>query len=220
MLEAATPAVVREAVPPDVAETMTRFLVGVVEDPKGTGKRARLDGWRVAGKTGTARKVDPVSGGYASDRHFSSFIGFAPAEAPRVVVGVFLDEPKGDVHGGEVAAPAFREIVEEAMRLMGVPATGPVAERAPVAAATPPEDEPEGPPPVELAARAAAVEGGLNVAVPSLSGLPARSAIRTLEGLDLAAELDGSGRVVKQWPPPGKVVERGTRVRMRLAPTG
>ena len=184
VLEAATPAVVREAVPPDVAETMTRFLVGVVEDPKGTGKRARLDGWRVAGKTGTARKVDPVSGGYASDRHFSSFIGFAPAEAPRVVVGVFLDEPKGDVHGGEVAAPAFREIVEEAMRLMGVPATGPVAERAPVAAATPPEDEPEGPPPVELAARAAAVEGGLNVAVPSLSGLPARSAIRTLEGLE------------------------------------
>jgi cell division protein FtsI (penicillin-binding protein 3) len=220
VLEAATPAVVREAVPADVAETMTRFLVGVVEDPKGTGKRARLDGWRVAGKTGTARKVDPVSGGYASDRHFSSFIGFAPAESPRVVIGVFLDEPKGDVHGGEVAAPAFREIVEEAMRLMGVPATGPVAEPPPVAAAAPQEEEPEGPPPVELAARAEAAEGGLNVAVPLLSGLPARSAIRTLERLDLAAELDGSGRVVKQWPSPGKVVERGTRVRMRLAPTG
>ena len=105
---------------------MTRCLVGVVEDEKGTGKRARLDGWRVAGKTGTARKVDPVSGGYASDRHFSSFVGFAPADAPRVVVGVFLDEPQGDVHGGEVAAPAFREIVEDAMKMMGVPATGPV----------------------------------------------------------------------------------------------
>lgn len=220
VLEAATPAVVREAVPRGVAETMTRFLVGVVEDPKGTGKHARLDGWHVAGKTGTARKVDPVSGGYASDRHFSSFIGFAPAESPRVVVGVFLDEPKGDVHGGEVAAPAFREIVEEAMRLMGIPATGPVAEPAPIAAVAPGEEEPEGPPPVELGARAAAAEGGLNVAVPSLSGLPARSAIRTLEQLDLATELDGSGRVVKQWPSPGKVVERGTRVRVRLAPAG
>ena len=61
---------------------------------------------------------------------------------------------------------------------------------------------------------------GATVAVPSLSGLPARSAIRSLERLDLAADLDGSGRVVQQWPSPGKVVERGTRVRMRLAPAG
>ncbi|WP_242345603.1 penicillin-binding protein [Anaeromyxobacter terrae] len=220
VLQAAAPEVVRQAVPPDVAETMTRFLVGVVEDPKGTGKRARLAGWRVAGKTGTARKVDPVSGGYASDRHFSSFVGFAPAEAPRVVVGVFLDEPKGDVHGGEVAAPAFREIVEDVMRLMGVPATGPEAERLALAAAAPVEEEPEGPPPVELAARAAAPVDGASVAVPSLAGLPARSAIRSLERADLAPELDGSGRVVQQWPAAGKVVERGTRVRMRLAPTG
>ena len=220
VLEAATPQVIREAVPPEVAETITRFLVGVVEDEKGTGKRARLDGWRVAGKTGTARKVDPVSGGYASDRHFSSFVGFAPADAPRVVVGVFLDEPQGDVHGGEVAAPAFREIIQDAMKMMGVPATGPVAEAPAIAAAAPAEEEPEGPPPVELAARAAAPMDGATVAVPSLSGLPARSAIRSLERLDLAADLDGSGRVVQQWPSAGKVVERGTRVRMRLAPAG
>lgn len=221
VLEAATPELVRQAVPPAVAETMTRFLVGVVEDEKGTGKRARIDGWRVAGKTGTARKVDPVSGGYASDRHFSSFVGFAPAEAPRIVVGVFLDEPKGDVHGGEIAAPAFREIVVESMRVMGVPATGPTAQRpVAVAASEPVEEEPEGPPPVELAARATGTGSELTVAVPSLAGLPARSAIRTLEQLDLAADLDGAGRVVQQWPSPGKVVERGTRVRMRLAPTG
>jgi cell division protein FtsI (penicillin-binding protein 3) len=58
------------------------------------------------------------------------------------------------------------------------------------------------------------------VAVPSLAGLPARAAVRTLERLDLAAELDGSGRVVGQWPAAGRVVEPGTRVRMRLAPAG
>jgi cell division protein FtsI (penicillin-binding protein 3) len=219
VLETAEPAVLRTAISPDVAATMTRWLVGVVEDPKGTGKRARLDGWKVAGKTGTARKVDPVSGGYASDRHLSSFVGFAPADAPRIVVGVFLDEPKGDVYGGTVAAPAFREVVEYGMKMMGIPPSGPVAE---VLAAAPvlPADEPEGPPPVELAARNAARPPGSGVAVPALGGLPARSAVRALEASDLTADLDGSGRVVSQWPPAGKVVEPGTRVRMRLAPAG
>jgi cell division protein FtsI (penicillin-binding protein 3) len=206
-------------VSPEVAATLTRWLVGVVEDPSGTGKRARLDGWRVAGKTGTARKVDPISGGYTTDRHFSSFVGFAPAEAPRIVVGVFLDEPKGDVHGGEVAAPAFRAIVADAMRLLAVPASGPAAPVA-VAAAPAAEEEPEGPPPLELAARTPPASPGDGVTVPSLAGLPARSAIRALERLDLAAEMDGSGRVVSQTPPAGKRVEPGTRVRMRLAPAG
>jgi cell division protein FtsI (penicillin-binding protein 3) len=203
---------------------MTRWLVGVVEDAKGTGRRARLEGWRVAGKTGTARKVDPVSGGYASDRHLSSFVGFAPADAPRIVVGVFLDEPQGDVHGGEVAAPAFREIVEYAMKMMGVPPTGPVEQAPPAQVGPAPAvaslEEPEGPPPVELAARRTSRPPGTGVAVPSIGGLPARSAVRALEAADLAADLDGSGRVVSQWPPAGKVVEPGTRVRMRLAPAG
>ena len=221
VLEAAEREVAGRAVSPEVAATLTRWLVGVVEDPSGTGKRARLDGWRVADKTGTARKVDPISGGYVSDRHFSSFVGFAPAEAPRVVVGVFLDEPKGDIHGGEVAAPAFRAIVAEAMRLLGVPSSGavtPVAQAAPPA--PPAEEEPEGPPPLELAARTVAASPDEGVTVPSLAGLPARAAIRALEQRDLAADLDGSGRVVSQSPAAGKVVEPGTRVRMRLAPAG
>jgi cell division protein FtsI (penicillin-binding protein 3) len=217
VLEAAEREVVRRAVSPEVAATLTKWLVGVVED--GTGKRARLEGWRVAGKTGTARKVDPVSGGYTTDRHFSSFVGFAPVEAPRIVVGVFLDEPKGDVHGGEVAAPAFRAIVADAMRLLAVPASGPTAPIA-VAAAPAAEEEPEGPPPLELAARTPPGSPGDGVTVPPLAGLPARSAIRALERLDLAAEIDGSGRVVSQSPPAGRRVEPGTRVRMRLAPAG
>jgi cell division protein FtsI (penicillin-binding protein 3) len=219
VLEAAEREVVQRAVSPEVAATLTRWLVGVVEDPSGTGKRARLDGWHVAGKTGTARKVDPISGGYATDRHFSSFVGFAPAEAPRIVVGVFLDEPKGDIHGGEIAAPAFRAIVADAMRLLAVPPSGPTAQVA-LAAAPAPEEEPEGPPPLELAARTPPGSPGDGVTVPSLAGLPARSAIRALERLDLAAEMDGSGRVVSQTPAAGRVVEPGTRVRMRLAPAG
>jgi cell division protein FtsI (penicillin-binding protein 3) len=217
VLEEARPEVVRRAVSADVAATVSRWLVGVLEDEKGTGRRARLDGWRAAGKTGTAQKADPVSGGYAADRHFSSFVGFAPADQPRIVVGVFVDEPKGEVHGGEVAAPPFREIAEYAMKMLGVPTTGPQ-----VALSEPEPREPEeapGPPPVEQAARRTAGPAG-GVAVPALAGLPARTAIRTLESLELGAELSGSGRVVAQTPPPGRVVVRGTRVRMRLAPAG
>jgi cell division protein FtsI (penicillin-binding protein 3) len=138
------------------------------------------------------------------------------------VVGVFLDEPKGDVYGGSVAAPAFRAIVADAMKTLGVPAAGPAAPVAPAVAQAPAatEDDLEGPPPVELGARTAPRPPGEGVAVPSLAGLPARAAVRTLERLDLAAELDGSGRVVGQWPAAGRVVEPGTRVRMRLAPAG
>jgi len=222
VLEAARPEAVRRAVSAETAAIVSRWLVGVLEDDKGTGRRARLDGWRAAGKTGTAQKADAVSGGYSADRHFSSFVGFAPAEAPRIVVGVFIDEPKGEIYGGEVAAPPFREIAEHAMKMLGVPPTGPaLAAAAPAAADPAPEasEEASGPPAVEQAARATATEAS-GIAVPALAGLPARSAIRTLEALQLGAELRGSGRVVGQSPAPGKVVARGTRVRMTLAPAG
>ena len=225
VLDEPAPEIVRRAVSPEVAATISRWLVGVVEDPKGTGKRARLEGWRVAGKTGTAQKADPVTGGYSADRRFSSFVGFAPAEAPRVVIGVYVDEPKGDVYGGDLAAPAFREIAEYAMKMLGVPPTGAAiaaTSAAPAAgqAAAPQVEEGEAPPPVEAADRRTAGLPGGSVAVPTLAGLPARSAIRKLEEADLAAELRGSGRVVSQIPPAGRVVSRRTRVRMTLAPAG
>ena len=216
VLDAAEPAVVRRAVSAEVAATVSRWLVGVLEDERGTGKRARLDGWRAAGKTGTAQKADLVSGGYSADKRFSSFVGFAPAEAPRIVIGVFVDEPREDIYGGEIAAPAFREVAEYAMKMLGVPPTGPALAAAPPAA--PAKEPPPGPPPVEQAARRAPGAGG--VAVPSLAGLPARAAIRTLERFDLAADLAGSGRVIGQAPPAGRVVARGTRVRMTLQPAG
>jgi len=218
VLDESRPEVVRRAVSEQAAATIARWLVGVVEDPRGTGKRARLDRWRVAGKTGTAQKADPVSGGYSEDRRFSSFVGFAPAEAPRIAIGVFVDEPKQDVFGGEVAAPAFREIAEYAMKMLGVPpAQAEVAEAPPVEK---PAEEPEGPPPLEQADRRSARVAGGGATVPALAGLPARVAIRRLEDADLAAAISGSGRVVSQSPPAGKVVARGTRVRMTLAPAG
>ncbi len=222
VLEEGRPEPVRRVVQPEVAATVGRWLAGVIEHEKGTGRRARLDGWRAAGKTGTAQKADAVSGGYSADRHFSSFVGFAPLDAPRIAIGVFIDEPKGEIYGGEVAAPAFKQIAEYALKMLGVPPTGPTlasaAEPETVDAQADAEIEPD-PPAVELAARASA-SGESAVPVPTLSGLPARTAIRLLEARGLLADVDGSGRVKAQSPSAGRMVDRGSRVRLTLAPPG
>lgn len=215
------PAPVRRAVSRETAAQLTRWLEGVVADADGTGKKARIDGWRVAGKTGTAQKPDPLTHRYSQDKRFSSFVGFAPADAPRLAVGVFIDEPRGDVYGGDVAAPVFREVVEHALQAMGVP---PSPGDATAAAEAPPSpspapavsDEPAPAAPIEEAAARADQDGG--VAVPALAGLPARAALRRLEESDLTGELTGSGRVTAQSPRAGQVVERGARVRLVLAP--
>jgi cell division protein FtsI (penicillin-binding protein 3) len=91
----------------------------------GTGPRARVVGWRVAGKTGTAHKQE--NGGYAADKYLSSFVGFAPVSAPRLVVAVMIDEPgSGQYYGGAVAAPVFSQVMQGALRMMGVPHDGPL----------------------------------------------------------------------------------------------
>jgi len=91
----------------------------------GTGPRARIMGWRVAGKTGTAHKQE--NGGYAADKYISSFVGFAPASAPRVVIAVMIDEPTdGQYYGGSVAAPVFAQVMQGALRLLGVPHDAPL----------------------------------------------------------------------------------------------
>lgn len=223
VLSEATPTPVRRAVSAENAALVTRWLEGVVSEPDGTGKRARLAGWRVAGKTGTAQKADPVTGGYARDRQFASFVGFAPADAPRVAIGVFIDEPRGEIYGGEVAAPVFREIAAHALQSGGVPPTDAAAVPA-FAVAPGPEaladrEEAEEPAAMEDAPRQAP-RGQGQVAVPSVQGLPARAALRLLEASDLSADVRGSGRVSGQVPRPGQVVERGTRVRLVLAPPG
>jgi cell division protein FtsI (penicillin-binding protein 3) len=106
------------------ARTLSRILQGVVEDG-GTGTQAALEEWRVAGKTGTARKPDTEHGGYLPGAYVGSFIGFAPAERPAVVVAVMIDQPTRGYYGGWVAAPVFREVTAAALRRLGVVPTLP-----------------------------------------------------------------------------------------------
>jgi cell division protein FtsI (penicillin-binding protein 3) len=96
-----------------------RKMLEMVTQPGGTATRAQVPGYRVAGKTGTAHKL--VGMNYASDRYIASFVGFAPASHPRLVIAVMLDEPSGKYYyGGEVAAPVFSNVMAGALRLLGI----------------------------------------------------------------------------------------------------
>ena len=109
----------QQVVDPALAREMVDILRGVTDD-SGTARRARIEGYSVAGKTGTTRKVG--AGGYAEDRHRALFAGIAPASAPRLVTVVLIDEPEGERYGGgEVAAPVFSRITAGALRLLNVP---------------------------------------------------------------------------------------------------
>jgi cell division protein FtsI (penicillin-binding protein 3) len=112
----------RRVLAPATARTLTGILQGVVREG-GTGTRAALDDWSVAGKTGTAQVPNPKGRGYLPGAYVASFIGYAPAESPRVVVAVVLDRPAKGAYGGVVAAPVFHDVAGFALRRMQVPPT-------------------------------------------------------------------------------------------------
>ena len=100
----------------DTGRMITRMLESVASDG-GTGALAASVEYPTAGKTGTAQKAGR-HGGYMKDKYYASFVGFAPADDPRVVVYVGIDEPQGYYYGGQVAAPAFREVVEKTLKYL------------------------------------------------------------------------------------------------------
>jgi cell division protein FtsI (penicillin-binding protein 3) len=107
-----------EVISEGIADRVSKMLEGVL-GPGGTAEEASVPGYDIAGKTGTAEKA--VDGGYSSTKFFASFIGFAPAEEPELLVSVMVDEPRGSYYGGVVAAPAFEEIVSFALPYLGIP---------------------------------------------------------------------------------------------------
>jgi cell division protein FtsI (penicillin-binding protein 3) len=124
MVKRKHPEVKRRVVSPATARTVTRILEGVVTD--GTGGKAAIPGFRVAGKTGTAQKIDPRTGRYSTRQFVGSFVGFAPADNPRLAMIVVLDEPLGEAWGGTVAAPVFKRVGEQVLNYLGVSSSEPV----------------------------------------------------------------------------------------------
>ncbi len=114
------PEVIRTVLSYDTAKEVTKILEGVMTKG-GTGGKASIEGYSSAGKTGTAQVPNPATGGYYSDRHVASFIGFAPADNPKMTLVVVVESPKTSPYGGVVAAPIFKGIMEKVLFYLGVP---------------------------------------------------------------------------------------------------
>ncbi len=110
----------RRILKPETSRSLRAMLEKVIT-PEGTAAAAMIDGYHLAGKTGTAEKPDPVTGGYSDTNFVASFVGFAPSKNPRLLVQVMVDEPQGDIYGGSVAAPAWRQITSFALNYLKIP---------------------------------------------------------------------------------------------------
>jgi cell division protein FtsI (penicillin-binding protein 3) len=203
------PAVVRRVIEPGTVDGLTALLEGVVEN--GTGRLAAVPGYRVAGKTGTAQKID-ATGKYSMIDHVASFVGYVPASRPAIVILVSLDTPRGPRNqGGDVAAPLFARIAEPALRRLAIPADDPTrvlrASTPSAAAVIPASYSP---------ATALPVDDGDASRMPDLRGRSAREAAITAARRGLVVELKGSGRVIAQHPEAGAGIEPGMSCRLEL----
>jgi len=193
--------------------TMTEIMEKVVED--GTGTRAQIPGYAVAGKTGTAKKL--VNGSYRGHSDYNvSFVGFVPSRKPVFTIVVVVDSPhKVSPYGGVVAAPIFQRIAAAALRQYGVPSS--INAPEPVLASQWEEaGQQMASGPIESPARVAApLPAGSSF--PDLTGLGAREALAMLSRLGYTARLQGAGLVVDQWPGPGSALDPSETVVLRLA---
>jgi cell division protein FtsI (penicillin-binding protein 3) len=211
-VEERVPVAVRRVIQPSTVEALTEILKGVVRD--GTGKRAAVPGYTVAGKTGTAQMIDARTGGYSMVDHVASFVGFVPASRPALVILVSLERPRGaNNEGGDVAAPVFSRIAAQALRRLAIPpddASRVLRPSVETAALLPSAAAPR-PVPVRM------VRGG---GMPSLVGMSAREASALAVRHGLMVDLDGSGRVVDQRPVPGHAIEPGQTCHLVLSREG
>ena len=204
VVETFHPKEVRRVVSSETAKKVTALLRSATEKG-GTGEAAVPAGYDVAGKTGTAQKADAAEGGYSEDRVSSGFMGFGPADEPRIVLAVVIDEPQGSSFGGIVAAPVFRAIMEKVLPYLSVHPKGTLIvknEEPFVSRRTGPVSEP--------AIDGVKVGKGIErVVMPDLTGLSMRMALSRVEGKGLVIRMTGSGKVVEQSPRPGMLMERG-----------
>lgn len=206
LAETFDPVVVRQAISPETARTLTALLEKVVSE--GGGKLGAVKGYRFAGKTGTAEKLNPNGGGYLPGHYIASFAGFGPVEDPQVAALVVLDDPNGMYYGGTIAAPVFNEIMTQVMRVLNIhPNEGsyvvPPAKTIESRAVPPIVPYNPGQPP--------AVSPG-QVLVPPLAGKTIREAGDVLHELGLTFVPVGTGTAVKQSVAPYTAVKPGTEI--------
>ncbi|MDX6574225.1 MAG: hypothetical protein QOE96_178 [Blastocatellia bacterium] len=222
----------RRALKPETAAALRTMLEGVTLH--GTARKAQLDGYTAAGKTGTAQKIDPKTHAYSATKYIGSFVGFAPVNNPAVVIIVVIDEPQGSYHGGDVAAPVFREIAEQILPDLSI---SPDVELKPSTTLTAQTSRPS-PQQVKeeqlqtkareatlpkIAARSFsgqtkevvfAVATKRAALMPDLRGQSVRDVVRMCQQLGLRLEARGEGHATRQTPEPGAEVDPGLVVRV------
>jgi cell division protein FtsI (penicillin-binding protein 3) len=211
-LPAPTPVRVLSA---ETAATVRDILVGVVE--RGTGTLAAVPGFTVAGKTGTAQKAGP--GGYQPGRYVPNFVGFVPAESPRLVGVVILEEPRGKYYAREVVAPVFSRILSQALSILRI---APEERRVPaiVLAASSGPFFPAGVVPASVRRATVSDPPGLAFpgdGVPDAGGLSARQALALFARRGIPVRVEGSGFVAAQRPSAGSVCKPGIVVTLSLS---
>lgn len=204
------PRFVRRVIRREVADSLKEMMTSVT-DSDGTGALARVAGFDVGGKTGTAQKVDRVTGTYSVDKYVVSFVGFAPLHDPKLVVLVVLDEPKVDkTYGGVLAAPVFSRIVEQSLRHLHIPTT----HQLPVTAKAVTTTAAEVPALRPIAARMVAGTESM----PDCLGLSSRQILQLMEKSGLNIMIKGAGRVVEQFPVAGQAIAADSPIWVRLQP--
>lgn len=215
-------------VTPETAAVVSSAFEGVVL--RGTAKGAGLEGYRAAGKTGTAQKI--VDGQYSSEKYLSSFIGYAPLPNPRVTILVQIDEPKGAIYGGKVAAPVFQQIAQQVLVHLRVPPdrTLPLPRPDPMRLASDNRDYLPGATPVQpITAAAANTSAGTDgsaivvrvaehpVEMPDFLGLSKRKVIAGCQELGIRMQATGAGIAVQQYPGAGTIVSAGATCSITFA---
>jgi cell division protein FtsI (penicillin-binding protein 3) len=205
----------RRTIESDTAATLTTIMEQVVV--RGTARAAQIEGYTIAGKTGTAAKL--VNGHYQKSDYNASFVGFIPSRNPALTILVVIDSPHGNGYtGGAVSAPVFKRIAEAAVTYLGV---GPNLNAAPPVLVTRHDVRDGDPDAAPQPARAesvlaATLEPARNGLMPDLRGLSAREALRSLSRIGLTARLSGDGFVVEQSPAPGNALVRGDACTLKL----
>ena len=230
VLERQRPKEVRRVIPEAVARELGTVLEGVVED--GTATAARLETFRVAGKTGTSRVS--AGGSYVAGRYYASFVGFFPADDPQLVVFVKLDSPEGTYYGGTTAAPVTRAMMEGALAARQTPLDRAALMRSLRRPAHEPQLGVSGQPkstsvqfanlasrggtrsdPVETDRPGSRAPSEGRVSVPDITGLPARTAVRRLHALGFRVRWEGSGTVMGTVPAAGSRAAPGDTISVR-----
>jgi cell division protein FtsI (penicillin-binding protein 3) len=200
LLEHHLPQIKRRVISEETAKTVREMMVAVTEKG-GTAPRAAIPGYAVAGKTGTAQKVDPVTGTYSPDKMVASFVGIVPADNPALVVSVTIDEPKGTSYGGVVAAPVFAHFASQALSYLDILPQGRVESIASVAPNTEPLPD--------ISPLLPEIVSNEGLVMPNFRGMSYRQVLKEMQKKKLNLKLSGSGEVVNQSPAPGRVIKYG-----------